>query len=564
MMLSTIHAASATALPLMGVADDLGMLIGDLEEKFRSIGETLASTIDTVDRMATGLDDVQRALSPEVAGAAVGKLRQAAHRLGTLPELRRQRADQIAAVNSRTRELRTLLADVSELLRMLSIYGMNIKIASSGEMSFVQFATGMEGKLDSGRRELKQFAQELDTFGTVVRDVKQADDLLAQECGKVPPTVPDELTGNADVLERHLQSSAQMARDVRAIMQNVQGEVGRILGAIQVGDSVRQRVEHCIAILRAAEPGPGDLPVPPGAAAHLSRLVAAQMASIAEDFRREMGALVGSLARLAPLANKLLDLLAAQVSGAENQALTQLQRGIADIGHITGRLNDADRQLEALTAFVANTITDLTHGLGRIQRIALDVQDISTNTRLLCRRHGVVGRAVAVIATEVNPCAGRLTRLSIDIERVVQALGSLDLASGAAKGEDGGSTGALDDALAIVQTACATSDQAVSNGGDEAQRIISVLQRDVGALQDEQAFADTLDVGAVVLNRQAQDADLTPEDEEALHRLLPWAAKLYTMACEREVHAGFVLPGMDSPVAAVADVSFDDDDDGLF
>ncbi|MEH3124211.1 MAG: hypothetical protein PGN16_19980 [Sphingomonas phyllosphaerae] len=559
MLLTTIDPTGATPVPIHGVANDLDLLIGDMEERFRTIGETLASTIDTVDRMATGLDDVQRALSTDVAGAAVAKLRQAARRLGTLPEQRERRAGQIVALTARTRELRDLLSDVGELLRTLSIYGMNIKIASSGEMSFVQFATGMEGKLDSGRRELKQFAQDLNSFGTVIRDVQAADDLLANECRKVPPTVPDELSGNADVLERHLVATAAMARDVRAIMQRVQGEVARVLGAIQVGDSVRQRVEHCIAILRAAETEV-DAP-PPGARAHLARLVAAQMTGIAVDFRREMGALVDALARLGPLAGELMAIIDAQVSGEESQALVQLQRGIADIGHVTGRLYEADHQLEALTAFVANTIADLSRGLARIQRIARDVQDISTNTRLLCRRHGIVGRAVAVIASEVNPCAGRLDRLSNDIERVVQSLAQLDLRPAAEA--DGGSTRALDDALAVVRSACETSDQAVSHGGGEAQRIIATLQRDVGGLQRGLGFADTLDEGAAVLDRQSADVPLTAGDEDALHRLLPWAATLYTMACEREIHAAFLLPGMEAAAPPPAADMFDDDD-GLF
>ena len=225
-------------------------------------------------------------------------------------------------------------------------------------------------------------------------------------------------------------------------------------------------------------------------------------------------------------------------------------------------MSEADRQLEGLTAYVANTIVDLSRGLGRIQRIAMDVQDISTNTRLLCRRHGIIGRAVAVIATEVNPCATRLTRLSSDIERVVQSLGMLDLRP---EGSDaaGGSTGALDDALAVVRSACETSDHAMSNGGDEARRIIATLQEDVGALQHEQGFADQLDVGAVVLNRQATGTELTEADEEVLRRLLPWAAGLYTMASEREIHAAFLLPGMAQPAAAPPP-AFDDDDDGLF
>ena len=45
---------------------------------------------------------------------------------------------------------------------------------------------------------------------------------------------------------------------------------------------------------------------------------------------------------------------------------------------------------------------------------------------------------------------------------------------------------------------------------------------------------------------------------------LPRAAKLYTMASERLIHAAYLLPGMEPVATVAAAVTFDDDDDGLF
>ncbi|MDG6746306.1 hypothetical protein QCF01_18105, partial [Staphylococcus aureus] len=176
-----------------------------LEDAFRQTGENLAAAIDTIDGMARGVAAIRQSLSPETAGVAVGRLRQVAYRLTALPVIQRRRAVEVETLTGRARELRRLLEEVGTILKLLGIYGMNIKIASSGEAAFFNFVVGMDDKLASGRRELHHIEKELDQFGQVVSDVQKADRLLAAECLRAGDALPAELTNNANALQEHVE-----------------------------------------------------------------------------------------------------------------------------------------------------------------------------------------------------------------------------------------------------------------------------------------------------------------------------------------------------------------------
>ena len=299
--------APATSFALL--ADQVQGRMGGLEDAFRETGETLATAIGTIDGMAQGLSSIRQDLSHDTAGVAVSRLRDVAYRLITLPIIQKRRAIEVETLTGRTRELRGLLNEVSTILKLLGIYGMNIKIASSGEAAFFNFVVGMDEKLTTGRQELRQIERQLDQFGRVVGDVQQADRLLATECDRAGAAVPAELTANANALQDHIEAVMRMTEEVGGIVRTVQGEVARILGAIQIGDSVRQRAEHAIAMLRRVATDDANGGVPDGAKAHMARLVAAQLNAMADEFGREIASIVTSLERLAPLADHLRELL---------------------------------------------------------------------------------------------------------------------------------------------------------------------------------------------------------------------------------------------------------------
>lgn len=100
-------------------------------------------------------------------------------------------------------------------------------------------------------------------------------------------------------------------------------------------------------------------------------------------------------------------------------------------------------------------------------------------------------------------------------------------------------------------------------GSDDIGHLIEMLIVTGDELKQELGAAGMMRDAAATLSQRTPVAEMNESAEAALLRLLPDIARLYTMAQERTVHAGFLLPGMAAAAEPVASVD-DDDDDGLF
>ncbi|MEA1084972.1 hypothetical protein SFC76_11940 [Sphingomonas sp. CD22] len=535
----------------------LAQLAANLDTRFLRAGTTLAEAIGMIDRIVGGLDTIVDALDASNAGAAAADLTQVAERITALPAALAGRTGRIKTIAGIAALLRQHVLDMHRSLRVLGIYGMNIKIAASGEPQFVGFVNGMNGKLAAGETLLTEVISKLKELETGLASVQQVDRLLTAECVKAVPAVPQRLAADAAALGVHLQGAAQLARRVAAIARSIQTKVAVLLGALQVGDSTRQRLEHVVAALQLVEShGCG-----PGAAAHVDRLLSAQLDAVVHDFGRETGALVASLDALIPDGHALLDLIAEQAGEDNRGFLTRLEESVTGMDRIIVQLQSAHQQAEGMTGLIDATVTELTQRVGRLSAIRTDVQDIATNTRLLCRRHGAVGRAVAVVAQEVDAYARDLGATTIDVGRTIGRLGDAEVSLALGDDEPDVAT-MLARALLVIRKACRRTEQVVLQGGDDAQRLVELVEATAVDLAQELSLTGTMEEASAILAERASDLpELTPDDEGALHAVLPTIAKLYTMAAERDVHARFLLPGMATTAHAAND---DDDDDGLF
>jgi len=98
---------------------------------------------------------------------------------------------------------------------------------------------------------------------------------------------------------------------------------------------------------------------------------------------------------------------------------------------------------------------------------------------------------------------------------------------------------------------------------------VTMLRSAGRGLTEEFTLGDTLERLADDLEIRSPDLPLSEAAIALLHDLLPRIARSYTMASERVLHDGFLLPGMDpisatSSAGASTDSADDDDDDGLF
>lgn len=611
--------AAAGATGLTGpVRATLADIVAGLDARFMQAGEILETTIVTIDRVVQGLDGVGRTFEGGAAGAAVDNLSAVAHRLTGVPEQQALRSSEIAAVRAISRELNGYVAEVDKALEVLKIYGINVKIAASGAEDFVDFAIRMQRQLEAGGDQIKGFGVKLAELELSLEEMETSDRWLMRECAKVVPEVPERLASDAAGLREQQAKLCALAAQVRAIAQAIQGNVAAILGAIQIGDITRQRLEHvldgcarlderCPAETapgapghHAAAPDATDAPATDaraatddgasdattdaldalvgaesgtaatgdgsGARGHMLRLFSAQLFDTAENFGLETEKLIASLRDMGPQAAQLLAFGKGKDSLSESRVfLRRVEAGVARADAMTLQLRNADRQVESVISLILDTVNDLEARARKVRDLRIDVQQMAINIGLRCRHAETVGRPVIVIANEIRSYSEKLDSSTSGIIDAAGKLGSVSLTmreQGEREGFD--SEDALSRSISAIGEGAERTESAMAATGSEAGEIVGML-RDIGEqLGSSLALRETIEQLAATLGALAGPEE-TPDDagDAVARSLMEELARSYTMAREREVHDRFLLPGM-TPTASAPSGSDGLDDDDLF
>lgn len=560
-------ASTARDAAIENLQQALAGLAAGLDVRFVHAAGTLATVIDTVNRVIASLDAIINAIDEQTGKAAVRILRESARELTALPLMQHERVNDLGVVRRAAAELNLHVMQIQEMLRILRVNGTNLKIAASGSAPITRFVDDMFERFDAGDEHLKGFMTTLQELVEGVATVQRAARLIAAECGKVIPLVPDRLADDALELQAHQVSIAASAADVRSVAREVQGRVAVILGALQIGDISRQRLEHMVAALQLVSAGrleDADSPAARAAEAHLLALIEAQLTDVAADLDAETGLLVSAINELGPYTGELVSLIDESDAGREGHAfLHRLERGFTEIDVLTEQLRAGNNRTLTVTAVVIDTMGELTTRLEAVRGVRADVQDIALRARLHGERLGAAGRSVAIVAEEIGSCADRLDQAVNGVGWAIRELGAASVSirhrHETALESDPGPKLAW--SLALIREACRRTDQGIGEGGIDARELIQTLD-DAGArLADELGVAATLS-GFVRTLRDLGGEKTVPDaaDQAPLRAILERIEGTYTMAREREVHRAFLLPGMELMAATQSDSS----DDGLF
>ncbi|MFC0684613.1 hypothetical protein [Novosphingobium clariflavum] len=270
--------------------------------------------------------------------------------------------------------------------------------------------------------------------------------------------------------------------------------------------------------------------------------------------------------------------------------LHRLEQGIADAAGMVDQLQRADAQAEATLEVIALTVSDVTARVKTIRELSLDVRQMAINIGLRCRKVEVIGRPVNVIAAEIRSQSDQFDAVIREIDRAEGMLGEVSVRMRMqAEGEVGGGLG-LTRSLAAIHDCADRTETAMTDIGRRSHGVTGMLERASALLDEAIAIGETIGDAVMQLapcgdedgvSPSGSDGDgdgvAAPGEEEALRELLIAIGRSYTMADERRVHDGFLLPGM-TPLAAAAgasalpgagsdnDGAFDDGlfDDGLF
>jgi len=552
--------------------DGLADLARGLDMRFVAAGAALSQTYDVVERLLAALVRVTGAMDGDGAAAAVTNMRATADRLIRLPALQAARAEALTEVQQIGVVLREEIVRVNRTLRFLRICGLNIKVASAGMVEFSEFADDIFVKLDVAEGEMARIAVEVEVLVDSVPSVFQIEQQLTAECAAVIPHVPNSLADDAGALQAHQTALAARAAEIAEIARDVRSKLATALGALQIGDIARQRIEHVVTGLGMIEDAIDANAAlgADGAAAvrrHGIAMLAAQAVDTAQEFQRETSVLMQSLYAIAPRAAALAAFRQRDDGGdsqRETTFLAGLERSVGEAESVTVRLRDADGQSQRLGEAVSAMAAQLAARLRNVHRVNDDVQHMAWNTDLRSYRMGEAGRGLAVVASEIRRFAIALEEASGRIGELFERLANAAGAIGRPDGE-GDVTQSLAESLDRIRAGSMRMREGLAGLGEDATAISDMLRTTTDSV-DCHAVSGTLADHATQLGGFGASADDCPDAaKRVLEELLVAIRRLYTMAREREIHRQFALePYQPAEDCAASTAEDDDDDDGLF
>ena len=555
------------------LATELESVASGLDQRFVDAGRSLERAYDTVGNLIGSLESVTNALDRDAADRAVATMQANADQLASLPARQRTRQHSLDILQQASGTVQTEIGRVDRTLDLLKICGQYLKVAAAGAHGFAEFADAMVAELDVSEREIHEISKEVGQLASTVPCVVEVNRVLASECARLCPHVPDKLAADAIGLQQNQIEAARRAETIATIARDIRSKLSAAHGALQIGDITRQRLEHvsqaCSLLGTAVDEldRAGDRAAASALEGQVMAMLAAQVADAAADLQKESRLLGGNFRAIA---TQVATMVAPhESSGVERTSdgafLQLLEQSVADVDAVTAQLRDADMRSTQLGSEASATVRRLGDRLTTIHRVTSGVRIMAWNSDLRSFRMGREGDGLARIATEIRCAVNTLEAVSASIASAFEQLSDAADAIGSPPDGDEATAGSLPEALAVIRAGALLTRQGMSGLDRDAGAIHDIVAAMTSTLDCETAFAEPLarinaklDALAMPLVEASQSVSAT--GEQLFHAI----NALYTMARERQVHARF-SPSQDQPEAEFAAMSEEADDcDGLF
>jgi len=518
-----------------------------IEQTFLEAGEILSQAIDGIAALVAALDHLTSAIGPAAIAETSGQLSGAAAQLVALPATQVRRRGLIETMAAQHEGLALAIRAMRRNLSYMRAYSFNVKITAAGiagaETGFDVFAQEISERIEAGHREMDHVEGALHGLLREIEAALARAGALEAGCATLIPAVPDRLMASAATMSEHRLQVANAVTGAGDLAREVRQKVSRVLAALQVGDSTRQRIEHVqrgIAMLDEEEPGLDGEAVP-RLRAVMGALLKAQLEAALADFNREtqqIGIGLNGLAKDASALMRLRELTYGKANGDSGGVLRALEQRVGDAVALVNDIEQAAALAQATGAQAAQAVGRLSERLEAILSIKSEVLYMALNTTLKSSRLGESGLPLGIIAKELRTHADDLDLAATASQAALQALTETATAL-ARQPDDGGQISAgtaLTEAITRIRAAGDETERDVAVLSGQGEAVLSLLTRSTQelALQDEigaalQAVARELgELSAAA----ACEADIQPRAAKLFEAL----GAVYTMAQEREIH----------------------------
>ncbi len=453
------------------------------------------------------------------------------------------------------------------LQRLLDHIRMVTVISRAARIEAIVFDTGSSGARD--------FTQQITAMASLIRDdveacvrnhsemlvhlkgALQAQTDLDRRYGDKLATLAKQLGEASSAIRQRGELGSAFLRNLTERFGHIAQATGSALMSLQSGDSLRQRLEHVrdgverIMALDGGDLG-ADPPIPEDArdstVSVLCRLQHAQITDAVSTFEAEADHVQGALRDLTGEIKDLTGSSDGAFADPGNREESFLHGFLTRLNHATDlveRCEAARTSMATLTDGLQAMLADFDSRIASLNEITSSIVVLGMNASLKATRLGPAGRSLVVVADELRRLA---LAIATDSEKLVSLFRRVrDRATGIGRSvapTASGATSIDDDVLSIVHDLDAGSlrlDECLSVLHEEGRRFDAELGLATSEFTDAVSMNKAL-LDAAELLQEAASAAWNPRLDQQHGTAFASAImeRHYTMAREREIHAGVV------------------------
>ena len=519
---------------------------GKIEGKFSEAGTFLKDALKLIEQQLQVLSNLQKALDPEAISGATEDLLATAESLYGLPAILDARAERIRTLRKQEQALRPQVTEIFGLLRYLRTFAFNVKITAAGmgedSDKFSSFSQEMSARIDHGDKQIRAFVTDLDQLAQRFEASLKSEMELSKLVQGMLPQVPQCLSHDANAMRAYNGRVSTTTQNISAMAKDVQTSVLTALSTLQIGDSVRQRIEHVQdgllaleELLRRLEQDGVPEAMRTRLASHVKAMLTAQLADTAETFDAEAARMIDLMERIADSANKLV--IAFDLEHGEDNSLRGLEQSIAQAQFVVESMDRAADRAGEVQLATEKSIKDLLERVGGVREVKDEVQYMALNTSLRCVHIGDIGRPLQVVANELSTYAKLLDAAAASTLKGVE-----DLASSSAEARSTLASGGAQKLQGAAQRLRMAADvveidlkQAIAKGQDLVRKLGTATEK----LNFKAELVDIVYQSAGLLGNESQMEENIEDISGPLAEIMGKICKTYTMARERQLHAQF-------------------------
>jgi len=509
----------------------LGERLGEVRQGLEGVGTQVSGLAGLLEGLGTGADtgDSISAACLEL-GTTLNETQAAlAH-----PDVTRAMRTAIEALDSIDRQAKHLTA-VSSITCVTA--------RSTGAEALGDYVISLRQMTDDLAHAVRGLHQGLGAIHgahtTVLGDIAAAERCVRAAMGRIERPGASALPAEADrgALQERFETGAT------TLAEAARRDTAALITAMQFSDSLAQRLEHVEQIIASSA----------GRERAARALAAAQITSLAEDASATLDDLADVLARLSDAGASAAEAVSAreglQVEAILHARRTDLAEGTALQALVVPALNEAQAGADR----IGQQIDHARQGYERLTETAIGVNLSAINATLLTARGGAARAAMAVLSESVRGSARDCA------DHTGQCRGAMEVLENAVK----------DARFPVVSAAAQTLRMAIESCAEALGAAEGDLER-LATMREKAVTAARALIGAIVAG-EASIARVVPAIEKLHEAARALAASpapdagelsalndletLYTMTCERDVHARLCGMTLAAPVVAKQELS---------